>query len=665
MSQERAEASTGAASMSFFGSATRWLRRWPWGLLLAGGCLFLVLSLGRQWLFVGTHRFYLENHPDAATSGAQAARQSFEVRDGRVEPAILVTAGERLSFPVGLRLPSRLYLRAVSTGVAAIEIALVERGARRTLYRGALAGATEIAEPVPKTAEAVELVSEGEVRWVDPRLVDEPNPAARILGLAGLLGLAWLASAGGRFAARSVPAASWARALLFGGVSLGVSVLLGLGVLEVGLRAMGDRLPSWIAVERRNLGEVRADPRWQDSASYGPRLAPNVRAICQWQHGDIVRMGFLPPDLVRHSAYRFPLATDADGFRNAAAESRAPAVAALGDSFTDALTLPAGLTWPARLERLLHSSVGNYGTAGFGPGQELRVLKEYVLPRRPRVVVVAFFAGNDLQDAERFDKFEKSGGSFPSSGLGWKFKEVIARFDQLYLMSFYQGLTQLARDREAGTGDARSAGAPEDYSGEDPGATAAARPSFDRGLFTIPTAGHTLRFAFLPPYLNCLRLSREELQASAGWEATRRSYREMKRLVDAQASRLVVMFIPSKAQVYLPLAESAFSRAALEQAFAVSLHDVPQPPGVEVVMRNRLALNGLMRDFCAEEGIPFLDLTDALRARLNAGSNVYFPDDSHWNAAGHETAATTLAEWLGGQPADTALPPAIVASTGR
>ena len=63
-------------------------------------------------------------------------------------------------------------------------------------------------------------------------------------------------------------------------------------------------------------------------------------------------------------------------------------------------------------------------------------------------------------------------------------------------------------------------------------------------------------------------------------------------------------------------------------------------------MRNRLALNDLMRGFCAEEGITFLDLTAELQAKLGAGQNVYFPDDSHWNAAGHETAAKALARLL-------------------
>jgi hypothetical protein len=37
-----------------------------------------------------------------------------------------------------------------------------------------------------------------------------------------------------------------------------------------------------------------------------------------------------------------------------------------------------------------------------------------------------------------------------------------------------------------------------------------------------------------------------------------------------------------------------------------------------------------------------LDLTEALQARVASGRNVYFHDDSHWNAAGHETASEAL-----------------------
>ncbi len=216
----------------------------------------------------------------------------------------------------------------------------------------------------------------------------------------------------------ALPRAAWARTALLGALTAGLTAALCLVLLEVGLRAIGDGLPSWITGPRRNLGEVDTDPRWQDSASYGPRLAPRVNTFCEWQHGDIVRMGYLPPGLVRHPSYRFPFVTDGEGFRNPESDSTPIEVAALGDSFTDGMTLPAELTWPARLARLLGVSVRNYGTAGFGPGQELRVLREYVQARHPRRVVVGFFAGNDLVDAERFESFQRDGGRVPCPRAG-------------------------------------------------------------------------------------------------------------------------------------------------------------------------------------------------------------------------------------------------------
>jgi lysophospholipase L1-like esterase len=641
MSQGNAEIAPRLVS-SFPQAKSRRGAKWVGRLLLVGGgCL--ALSLAHQWLSVGTHRFYLENRPEGSTPATETARQRFEVRGGRVEPEIMAAESQTLAFPIALGTAGRFHVRALSSGPATIEVAVVEQGVRRTLCRRALSGTADIAEAVPVAAEAIALVNQGVVRWVDPRIVDEPRATPQVLLLVAL-GLGWCWLRRSRYPP-SPPELARSRRFLLGGLTAALSLALGLASLEGGLRAMGSRLPPWIAVERRNLGEVRADPRWQDSASYGPRLAPHVRAVCQWQHGDVVRMGFLAPDLVRHPAYTFPLATDGEGFRNASEEAAAGGVAALGDSFTDALTLPAELTWPSRLANLLHANVRNYGTAGFGPGQELRVLREYALPRRPRLVVVAFFAGNDLMDAERFESFEHS-GAFPPSGLGWKFKEVIARFDQLYVMSLYQGARHLARDHVAERSVASGDPGPGEYSGEDLAAPPAPAPSFDRGLFTVPVAGQSLRFAFLPPYLNCLKLSREDLVASRGWAATRRSYREMHRLCRERGTRLAVMFIPSKSQVYLPLVASAFPRPALEQAIALSLRDLDRPPGLDVVMRNRLALNGLMREFCDEEGIPFLDLTETLQGRLARGQNVYFPDDSHWNAAGHETAAAALAGWL-------------------
>jgi hypothetical protein len=609
-------------------------RRWAFWLLALGQVL-LALGLLRQWLYLGTYRLYV---PDRTGS----ARQRFDLRDGRVEPQILATGDDKLSFPLDSELPSRLRLRAVPGSRATLTIALVEPGARRTLYHRTLSEAAEIAQPLPPTRGLLEMAMQGELRLSDPRVVQEPVATPRLLGLLALgLLMAWW-NAWARVPV--LPRTPWARTALLGAVTAAVGSGLALGALEVGLRALGDRLPSWVMLQRRNLGEAHADPRWQDSPSYGPRLAPGVHAVCEWQHGDIVRMGFMAPGLARHPAYRFPLVTDAEGFRNSEPQASSPEVAALGDSFTDALTLPAELTWPRRLAGLLGASVRNYGTAGFGPGQELLVLKEYVLARRPRLVVVGFFAGNDLQDAERFEGFQRE-GVFPASGLGWKFKPVIARFDEPYVTSLYEGLLSL-RERSGPVPRAASDDAPESYNGDDPAAPASPGPSFDRGLFTVPVAGRALRLAFLPPYLNCLQYPREDLEASHRWQLTLRSYREMARLVRSQGGELVVMLIPSKAQVYLPLLEERFAPGELRQAVGLCLREQPYAPSLELLLRNRLALNQLMRDFCATEGVAFLDLTAELQSRAQSGHNVYFPDDSHWNAAGHETAAAALAGFV-------------------
>ncbi len=618
------------------GAGSRWV-----GWLLAAGQGLLAITIAWQWLCVSTYRLYLDERRASEVSALGRARQRFALKGNRVEPQILATEDERLAFAVDLPRPSELRLRAVPSGLATIEIAIVQQGTRRELHRQTLSQTADITQSLPPITGLIEVASQGDILWADPRVVQEANLAPTLLGLLALLALAGLRTGRPRF-----PRAAWARTILLGGITASIAAGLGLVGLEVGLRVAGHRLPSWITAPRRNLGEVHADPRWQDSARYGARLAKHLDTFCEWQQGDIVRMGFLPPGLVRHPTYRFPFVTDGEGFRNSASDSTATVVAALGDSFTDGLTLPAELTWPARLGRHLGVSVRNYGTAGFGPGQELLVLKEHVRARRPRWVVVGFFAGNDLLDAERFDSFQQGGRLAASPGLGWKLKEVIARFDRLYLTSLYQGAAALLDDHGQASAGRPPSQSPEDHSGDDPTTASNARPGFDRGLFTLQVAGRVVQFAFLPPYLNSLRSSRQQLETSRGWALTRRSYQEMQRLVRTQGGELVVLFIPTKAQVYLPLLEASLPRDELRAALRLCLRDQPQPPELEVMLRNRLALNGLMREFCVEKGIRVLDLTAELQAELEAGHNVYFPDDTHWNAAGHETAAAALSRLL-------------------
>jgi hypothetical protein len=172
------------------------------------------------------------------------------------------------------------------------------------------------------------------------------------------------------------------------------------------------------------------------------------------------------------------------------------------------------------------------------------------------------------------------------------------------------------------------------------------QPSFDRGMFTVPVNGRAVRFAFMPPYLNTLNFSEADLRARAGWRLTAEAIRGMHDQSRSHGAEFVVMFVPFKSQVYLPLVEREFSRPQLKAALSFYLDIYGRPVDLELMHRNRFAQNDLMRRLCEVEGIPFVDTTPALESRLQTGENVYFPDESHLNEAGEALVAETFAAFL-------------------
>ena len=418
-----------------------WLARWLPRLVFiaqAGVCIALV----RAWANSGTHRLYLADRADVGSSSE--ARQRFVVEGTRVVPQILThdTDGFRFALPETRRGQLRFRVRAKDR--ATIDVRWADGERKVTLERRLVSGQHEIARPLPASRGVLDLSSQGPVVWSDLR-VEETFPwwpHTVMLGLLLVVGWA-LPRARPAFAVEWTPRERFALVRTAAAIT---AAAIAMAALEAGLRIAAWASPALMAVERSRLGEVAPDPHWQDSPRYGRVPRPNRDANGEWTLGDIVRMGFVPEGMSPRLLHRFPVRTDAEGFRNDTPPGSAE-VAALGDSFTDALTLPLELGWPARLEGLTGRSVRNYGVAGFGPQQELRVLQDHVLPRRPRVVVVAFFAGNDIPGAALFEDFERSGGASSYGVAGWPFKRVVARFDRSYAFLLAQQL--LGREARA------------------------------------------------------------------------------------------------------------------------------------------------------------------------------------------------------------------------
>jgi len=588
--------------------------------------LFLICLGGAfDWFTARTQRLYLKEHSDA-TKQAGAVSQHFGIRDHRVIPEIDSRDEGRFVFPIKLHAPHKLVFKMKPKGgVASYQIYLRRGEERRLLASETLRKSRTRRITIPAATGELEVIGHGSLGWLDLRLV-------RRFFLWPVYLLAFLAL--GAMSARLVAA----RKRLFAEwLTLLVTLLLSLAIIESALRFFALRLPPAIIAARNEFGLAGADTRLIDPVRYRLRLRPNVDVFSEWRFGGLVPL-VIPKELSPGTLHRYHYRTDAEGFRNATVRQKID-IAALGDSFTDAANLPVAAAWPSRLEELTGRIVQNYGTSGFGPQQELYALRDYALKHQPRWTVLAYFMGNDLADAEVFDRWERSVDRMSEAQqAGWRLRDSFQRYETLYLWT----IGVFAADRiyrSMQPGETTDAGPP----------SQATSPTFDRGLFTVPVANRTVRYAFLPHYLQGLETPRAEIERSHGWELTEAALRQMKSDCDQQGSTFMLMLIPSKGQVYWPMTERSLTPALLQEAVAFYSHHNRRPLRVDDVRANRLAQNAMLQDFCEREKIPMLDLTPPLQREVEAGYEMYFPDDPHWNRAGHDLAARELAGFLAKQ----------------
>lgn len=587
--------------------------------------LFLICLCGAlDWFAVRTHRLYVDEHLDA-TKPAGNVSEHFDIHGHTVIPEIVIQNEGHFVFPVHLRAPHTLVFKVKPHGgVASYQIHLRRGGERRLLVSETLSKSRARTISLPLGISELEFSGHGSLAWVDLSLVRK-----FFLWPVYLLAFLTFGVMTAKFIrARRMLVAEW--------ITLLATILFFLAILETAIRFFASHLPPAIAAARHEFGLVGPDTRWIDPVRYKLRHRPNAKGFGEWRFGDLVRLGMIPKEVSPGTLHRYSFQTDAEGFRNATVREKID-IAALGDSFTDAANAPASDAWPSRLEELTGRIVQNYGTSGFGPQQELYVLRDYALKHKPHWTVLAYFAGNDISDAEAFDRWEHGLDRVAEGPTGWKLRDAFRRYETLYIWT----ISAFAADALRVT--ISPAEPPE-------AKPAVASPTFDRGMFTVPVANQTVRYALFPHYLQKLGIPRAEIERSRGWELTQAALRQMKADCDEGKSAFVLMFIPSKSEVYWPLTERSFAPARLQEV--VNFYDRYNHVSLraEDVHVNRLAQNAMLQAFCAQEKIPMLDLTPLFEREVENGHEVYFPDDTHWNAHAQDLAARKLAEFLATHP---------------
>ena len=301
-------------------------------------------------------------------------------------------------------------------------------------------------------------------------------------------------------------------------------------------------------------------------------------------------------------------------------------IVVLGDSYAEALQVDVERTFWRLLEKKLQAcafqpgkqiDVINLGTSGFGTGQELRALQTRGLVYSPDLVLLAFFAGNDVRNNSRELETEKlkpfyilddTGGlrlddSFAASAEFQRRNSRVRNFGKeasKYLRTLQ--LVYYVKDLF----DARAAGQRDAGDRQE-----VIEPGLDDQVFSTP----------------------QSEQWQSAWRVTERLIVEVKRTASSAGADFLLVTLSVGIQVHP-------DRAARE-AFAKTL-------GVQDLFYPERRLLALART----EDIRVIPLAPDLLRRAEADRVFFhgFPNATmglgHWNEAGHAAAAELLAQKL-------------------
>jgi hypothetical protein len=381
-----------------------------------------------------------------------------------------------------------------------------------------------------------------------------------------------------------------------------LGLVIALGSVELVMRVF----PNWVPLEVRVNPPARRVKAFIDE-TYDLRQSDGD--LWHYMGGNIAP---LSPDQNQVIAH-IHMITDANGFRNAPPEKATYGIVALGDSFTKASGVAT--PWTQKLAEYTGSDVLNLGEVGFGPQDELKVLRQYGLKKQPKWVILAYFEGNDLYDAASYNQASPF---------------ILLRFGKYILSRSIEALQQR-----------RSVGA-----------QAAAIPTY-RYPITMRINHKELKMVFFSSYISWLALSKESIAASQNYRLVRETILQMQALSESAGANFLLVYVPSKSHIYLPYLNDpdtiaqVFADVPLIELDDTGLlqfrDDTATPELVHQYMDDQARL---LADFAAENHIRFLNLTPIFQEEAGTGTELYYPFDTHWNQLGHDLAAVSIKEYI-------------------
>jgi hypothetical protein len=378
------------------------------------------------------------------------------------------------------------------------------------------------------------------------------------------------------------------------------SVVLLVLFLELGLRLVPSAIPPGLLA--RFQSEIRGPIARQrglptnDDVQFIERTdgGPPLRL---WKPGARITMAYGDAGSVP------TVEMDEIGFPNPPGLAARPGfdIVAIGDSFTFCTNVMPLETWPHQLAEVMDASVLNLGKGAIGPYEYLEILRRHGLAKRPRIVVMNLYEGNDLRDAARYHQHRARG----SEGADGASKEAPAISPKRsYAVNLLAALAEALLEKMT-----------------PPEADFRYRVTLGGGDSLLINGDN----ADLDEVATARALERGELDLDA-WDDALAGFVSLAR---EHGFRAIVSYSPS--------AYSAYERS-------VAFDD----PTLREPMQD---FSHRQREWLARaavrHGFELLDLTPALQERAaRSEATLYFPLNRHYSQAGHRAVAEILAEAL-------------------
>lgn len=325
------------------------------------------------------------------------------------------------------------------------------------------------------------------------------------------------------------------------------------------------------------------------------------------------------------------LTTDANGFRNLSVLPQYDMVA-VGDSFVAGSNVSDDQIWSALLAKSTQQTIYNLGVGGSGPPTYLSNYVYFGLNLKPRVALFMIYEGNDFKEDVVLVNTPNNQDEKPSGPP--LMQRIGDHFSQAFESSpVTKGLKRLSQDLLEKLGSTRPV------------------PHYQEKLGFMPIAvihdNVTRYYSFDPKRAIYLNYSKEEFTGSPEWKATEKMLAQIVSISREHNIKPVFIYAPSTPHVVMPLVKDKIPAEQLRYFIRQKQKRVPPADELKQQLYANLDTEqNVVLDFCREQSIDCVALTDALQRETANGVQTYFTYDQHWTPDGQRIAAETIEQFL-------------------